>query len=296
MTDPKNDDCSLPGEIPASEVGRYSFVRDAFAEKEISTYVENECSDQNVQHVELVRKEYVLGSAYEIWDVTTDQERWWVITNLTNLYPQKYFPSADYTLSFHIGLMHRLMSRDQKDPNDDDIGFGEIERRQSAIHDLLDRAIEPEQFQNVGMQSREMLLSLIDKAMEKAVIRLSDPSLKKADFIGRTEFFLNSVLPGSSNKDLRSHLKNSSKSTWQLVNWLTHSRTADSVSASIAAHSCDTVLGHFYQIVFRKPRDPVAECPQCASKNVRSFYDRDLTELGGYFNACRECDWTDRPS
>jgi hypothetical protein len=34
----------------------------------------------------------------------TDEGRWWVITNLTNLYSQTHFPSLDYTLSFHIEL------------------------------------------------------------------------------------------------------------------------------------------------------------------------------------------------
>lgn len=51
-----------------------------------------------------------MGDPYEMWDVTTDQDRWWVITNPTNLYSQQHFPSLDYTLSFHIGLMARVVA------------------------------------------------------------------------------------------------------------------------------------------------------------------------------------------
>ena len=48
-------------------------------------YVESEAKGESVKHVEKVKEEIVIGGVYEIWDVTTDQDRWWVITNLTNL-------------------------------------------------------------------------------------------------------------------------------------------------------------------------------------------------------------------
>ena len=38
------------------------------------------------ENYEKVKQEVVLGEMYEIWDVITDKNRWWVITNLTNLY------------------------------------------------------------------------------------------------------------------------------------------------------------------------------------------------------------------
>jgi hypothetical protein len=97
--------------VPAGELGRYSVDRDPHSEHDIASYVEGQASDETVQHVERVKREVVLGDVYDIWDVTTDKDRWWVITNLTNLYSQKYFPSLDYTISFHIGLMARLRSR-----------------------------------------------------------------------------------------------------------------------------------------------------------------------------------------
>lgn len=104
----ERDDCVVPQHaVPAEELGRYSVERDPHAERDISSYVEMEAKEESVKHVEKVKEEVVLGEVYEIWDVTTDKDRWWVITNLTNLYSQRHFPSLDYTLSFHVGLMMR---------------------------------------------------------------------------------------------------------------------------------------------------------------------------------------------
>ncbi len=50
---------------------------------------------EQVKHVERVKTEHVMGERYEIWDVTTDKGRWWVLTNVTNLYSQTLFPSLD---------------------------------------------------------------------------------------------------------------------------------------------------------------------------------------------------------
>ena len=51
---------------------------------------------------------------------------------LTNLYSQKHFPSLDYTLSFHIGLMMRLKSRSDRVSASDPSPFDEVLRRGGA--------------------------------------------------------------------------------------------------------------------------------------------------------------------
>lgn len=105
----EKDSCIIPSNpIPARELSRHSVTRDPHLEQDIANYVQGQAPDEVVQNVEKIKQEVVLGDIYEIWDVTTDKDRWWVITNLTNLYSQRHFPSLDYTLSFHIGLMIRL--------------------------------------------------------------------------------------------------------------------------------------------------------------------------------------------
>jgi hypothetical protein len=78
-------DCTLPPDhpVPADQLGRYSPERDYGAEREIADYVERQAHDETVQNVERVKIEYIMGTPYEVWDVTTDQDRWWVITNMT---------------------------------------------------------------------------------------------------------------------------------------------------------------------------------------------------------------------
>jgi len=93
--------------IPAGELSRYSVYGDPHAEQDIRNYVEGQAREA-VHHVERVKQEVVLGRLYEIWDVTSETGRWWVVTNLTNLYSQKHFPSLDYTLSFQQAEMFLL--------------------------------------------------------------------------------------------------------------------------------------------------------------------------------------------
>jgi hypothetical protein len=81
-----DSDCTPPPDhpLPADQLGRYSPERDFYAEKEIAVYVEGQAhGEETVQNVERVKTEYVMGAPYEIWDVSTDKERWWVITNPT---------------------------------------------------------------------------------------------------------------------------------------------------------------------------------------------------------------------
>ena len=63
--------------VPPSELGRYCVDGDPHSEMDIAAYVEIEARDENVQHVERIKREIVLGDVYEIWEVTTDKDRWW---------------------------------------------------------------------------------------------------------------------------------------------------------------------------------------------------------------------------
>src|SRR3546814_1175773 len=98
-----------------------------FRSREIVDYIEWQCNkkreheleetgntelvEEFVQHAEKIKTERVMGTDYSVWDVHTNLNRWWVITNPTNLYSQVLMPSLDYTLSFHIGLMARVQAR-----------------------------------------------------------------------------------------------------------------------------------------------------------------------------------------
>jgi hypothetical protein len=146
-------DCTEPGihPVPPDQLGRYSPERDYEAEKSIADYVQRQAPDETVQHVERVTVEYVMGSRYEVWDVTTDKDRWWVLTHPTNLYSQRHFPSLDYTLSFHVGLMTRVMSKNNRPGEKTPTPFDEVFRRLGQAEDVLERGVEAVDFQTVGM-------------------------------------------------------------------------------------------------------------------------------------------------
>lgn len=291
-----DDSCVLPTHpIDPEELARYSVERDPFMEQDIADYVHGQARDETVRHVERVKQEIVLGDPYDIWDVTTDKDRWWVITNPTNLYSQRHFPSLDYTLSFHIGLMMRVRSRPVNLDGNDPTPFDEVIRRQQQAQDRHESAVEVEDYQAVGMLLREGLISLIAALRRRTELPEGVERPQEANFLGWTEVLMNQLCGGGSNKELRQHLKNTAKETWQLANWLTHSRSVDKTASSIAIGSCDTITGHFISILQRQRTGGTEECPACKSQNIRSHFDIEIEPDGDYFLSCGVCDWTNHP-
>jgi hypothetical protein len=66
-----------------------------------------------VRNVEKVSAENATGDRFEIWSCITNQGNWWVVTPMMNFYPQEDFKSADVVLTFHVGMVGRIMSRDE---------------------------------------------------------------------------------------------------------------------------------------------------------------------------------------
>lgn len=290
------DDCIVPGQaIPPEEIARYSPIRDEASEQDIANYINGQAPDETVKHVERVKTEHILGDPYEVWDVTTDKDRYWVITNMTNLYSQNHFTSLDYTLSFHVGLMMRIRSRPQGADAEEPHPFDNVFRRQEQAKDKYDKAIEAEEYQAVGMLLRECLISLIE-AMRRRVTFAEDTKLPQAsNFKEWSDLLMGELCPGGHNKELRQYLKAVSDRTWLLVNWLTHDRNANDTATSIAIHACDTLIGHYLQISMRAETDNVESCPLCSSRKIRSHFDIAVEPDGSYFSTCGTCGWSSHP-
>ena len=244
-----------------------------------------------MQHVEKVKEEAIVGEIYEIWDVVTDKNRWWVITNMTNLYLQQHFPSLDFTLSCHVGLMMRLRSRPEGPQSNDPSPFDDVFRRQEQAKNRFDRAVESEDYQAVGMQLRECLISLVGALRRRVEITGSHERPQDANFVAWTALLADELCSGASNKELRQYLKGVARDTWQLVNWLTHDRNANETPCLIAIHGCDTVVGHFIQLLERSKTENPKHCPLCKSRNVRTHFDPALGSDGEYYSTCGVCDW-----
>jgi hypothetical protein len=290
-------DCTFPPDhpLPADQLGRCSPERDYHAEKDIADYVLSQARDETVQNVERVKTEYVMGAPYKIWDVTTDKDRWWVLTNPTNLYAQRHFPSLDYTLSFHVGLMMRVASRSGRSGEPEPTPFDEVFRRQGQASNLLERAVESVDFQAVGMQLRECLISLIAAIRRRVEVGTAEDHPKDADVVGWNTLLLGQLCPGEKNEELRRYLKAVTEKAWPLVNWLTHHRNANKTAALIAADAVDAIVKHYVSLLSRERTDRTDQCPRCASRNVRTFFDIVIEPDGAYFEECGECSWNSHP-
>lgn len=294
--DPVQGECVVHTHpVPPGELDRYSINSDPHSEMDIAAYVEGQARDEDVLHVERIKQEIVLGDAYEIWDVTTDKDRYWVITNFTNLYSQKHFPSLDYTLSFHIGLMMRMRNQSNRVDAGDPSPFDEVLRREEQAQDRHDSAVEAEDYQAVGMLLRESLISLIAALRRRTELPDEAERPQDSNFLGWSDVLMNQLCGGGSNKELRQHLKNTAKEAWQLVNWLTHTRSASKTASSIAIHSTQTVIGHFIQILEKSRSDKTELCPVCKSRHIRTHFDIGIPPDGDYYMSCGVCDWTDHP-
>jgi hypothetical protein len=282
--------------LPPDALGRYTLGHDPHEEAEIADYVNGQCrGDETVQYVERVKTEYVSGERYDAWDVHTDNQRWWVLTNITNLYPQAQFPSLDYTLSFHIGLMHRMLASQEHRHDHEPDPFEEVYRRRDEVSDQIVEALEAEEFQATAMRLRECLITLIGAVRRRIDLPVGGEFPKDADVPGWNEVLINHFCPGESNKTLRQYLKTTADRTWQLVNWLTHDRDANKTEAIIAHEAVGVQIGHFIQLVIRDRVDLVEQCPQCSSRDIRSYYDSEIEPDGAYYQRCRACDWNDHP-
>jgi hypothetical protein len=74
----------------------------------IIDYMNSQAPDLTVEFLQKVYVENVLSHQHAVWDVHTNVDRWWVITNPTNLYSQEQFPNMDLAVTFHVGLCLRI--------------------------------------------------------------------------------------------------------------------------------------------------------------------------------------------
>jgi hypothetical protein len=286
-----HDDCVIPHAVEPEALERYLLKRDAFdGAADIRSYVEDQSPEETVTYLECINTERVMGTDYEVWDVHTSGERYWVLTNPTNLYAQRLFPSADYTLSFHIGLSARVMARREARADEERRArLMAAWRRWTQAAEALDEADEAEDFQAVGMRCRECLLTFVREVATDEMVPNEEEGPKSGDFVHWSELIANAVVAGSSLQDLRSYLKANARSTWQLVSWLTHASGANRLDAEIALEATHGVLAAFSTAIVRFERGAPARCPYCGSCNLGLREVEVTTGSWRQILFCRSC-------
>ena len=259
------------------------------SKRAVSDYVEVQAPEK-VLHAERVKSERILGRDHDCWDVHTDQDRYWVITSPTNLYSQEYFPSLDFTLSFHIGVTARIMGRSRGAPDDaQKARLTPVWRRWEQAAETLDMAEEAEDFQAVGMKCRECLIQLVRSLAKPEMVPPSQDAPQRSNFIPWSELIANTVAGGVSAERVRGHLKATAKSAWELAGWLTHANGAGRHDAAFVLDATHTVLSAFGSAVIRHESESPERCPNCGSYNLDVGFNPDLTRP--YVSECEECGW-----
>lgn len=253
----------------------------------IRKYVEIEASNENILHIEKLRHEYSRGEKITAWEVRTDANNWIVFDNtLTNLYKLSYFPGLDSAFSYHIGLCLRLLER-QSDQTPVGIRsrFLVVMERSDDVIAALEQAVETEDFQAVGMKLREVLLELVKQ------FRLANDEIKKGDFVAWSVYAADHFAGGDSNEHIRGWLKEISKRTWQLVNWLTHYNKANHDIAEMSLLATTSLIHAWLMAVARHEAGAPDKCPKCSSFDLISNYHHGQEPEGRYITHCRRCSW-----
>src|SRR5882724_8769320 len=173
---------------------------------------------EQVLHAEKVRSEHILGSDHDCWDVHTNKDRYWVITSPSNLYSQHYFPSLDFTFSFHVGVTARIMARSRGAPDDaQKARLTPAWRRWEQAAETVDMAEEAEDFQAVGMKCRECLIQLVRSLAKPEMVPPGEDAPKRSNFVSWSELIANTLASGASAERVRGHLKALAKSAWELA-------------------------------------------------------------------------------
>lgn len=245
-----------------------------------------------------------LGPKVTVWNVNTDEGSWWVVEGEgvpMNVYPQRaYYFSADEAYSFHMGVMARVMIREEHDPEHvlrlvtlGHSRFIGIRRKLHIASEALAQATEPEDFQAIGLACREVLIALGGELVLDSEVPPVTEVPKLADFKNRARLAVDRLLPGSENSELRGHARKISEAAWVFSSTLTHSPNLTIHEAFICVSLVGAVLTLFEQLLEKdgmQSRD--LSCPLCKSRQLECI-DRQVTEgePSETILHCNYCGW-----
>jgi hypothetical protein len=244
-----------------------------------------------VTRAEKITSERIYGNKHDVWDVEGQNGRWWVITNLTNLYSHEEFPSMHTAFALHIGVLARMMARQSLEapiPEEEQGPFTAAWRRYEQAAEANDNADEAEDFQAVGVRCRECLLTLIEAVADDALVPEGESPPKRSDFVNWSSHLADAWASGSSSERHRAYLKAASKATWDLVNWLTHARNASRFDGIAALDATSNVLSAFTTARMRFEHGDTDRCPSCGSYQLGDDYDSGSDTS---FRVCNRCHW-----
>lgn len=264
----------------------------------VTEYVQREGPELIVTMAQKVYSENVLQVRHDVWDVHTDKDRWWVITEPMNLYAQDQFPNMDLALTFHIGLCLRI-PRDQR-PKLSDLPiepFAEAYRYLGEASDAVTQAEEVADYQAIGVRCREALLAFADAGQTVLPWTSNDPAPKRADLKSWADHICNNALAGASHEYRRRLFKALIDNAWTFTNWLTHAKSTKWHDAEAAVAVTENAISLCTSAVIQYLRGVPDECPACGSHRLspQRGSHMDAPDVEWERPACDKCGWTGDP-
>lgn len=264
----------------------------------ILNYMASEASSCKVEYAQKVYGDNVLSHRHDVWDVHTDEDRWWVITNPTNLYSQTQFPNMDLALTFHIGLCLRIPRSEKPDLSDFPVEpFSACFRYLAETSDAVRQAQEVADYQAIGVRCRETLLAFVHAAQIAIPWTSENERPKSSDFKEWVEHVCNTSLAGSSQKDRRQLFKTLLNSAWTFSNWLTHARNSTWYDTEAANAATENAVTLCISVVIQHIRGVPEACPACGSHRLSPERARDPNNPDDEWErpACTRCNWVGEP-
>lgn len=239
-----------------------------------------------------------LGIVINVWNVKTQIEAYWVVEgdeSPMNLYTQNanYF-SADEAYSFHLGLTQRLEKKRKNEFKHiiEEIPFDighlkSINRKLNMASEKLSIDLEPEEFQSIGLLCRESLIDLSKELCNRNPELVSEKGLKKSDFKGVANTFIDYYIPGSENSDLRNYSRKLVDSAWSYNSMVVHSQNKKYPDAKIALLFTCTTISLLENLFFKHLGfDQELACSECGSLQFEFIeYEKDKIK-----QVCKKCD------
>ncbi len=248
---------------------------------DVEQYVERE-GREKVMSAKEEQRFSDLGLEVRVWNVVTDKGRWWVVEGdgaPMNLYPQTaYYFSSDEAYSFHMGVMARVHTSLEKDPEHALrlVRFGQdrfagVRRKLHVAAQALPTAAEAEDHQAIGLSCREALIALGAEIVINSDVPEGEEPPKRGDFKNRAQLAIGRMLPGPQNDALRKHSRKICEAAWEWTSSLTHSPTRSRPDSVIALTMTGAVIGLFEQLLEKFAYEEEFECPSCRSRQLQNI-------------------------
>lgn len=262
--------------------------------KGIRQYVESQTHDDEnpVDLVQKVGSRRISGVTHGLFDVWMKKgDRWWVITEPTNLYEQESFKSIEQAFTFHLGIAVVLRDRARAEAiGEEGEAVSPAWRRFLRATDAMDEATEAEDYQAVGIRCREALLALVRQHRTAGWVPVLDEPPQVANFKAWMDIFAEALTTSRP----RRYLKALAEKTWDLTVWLQHCSDASEWDAELVINATAHILNTFSLAIIGFERGTPRRCPQCDSYRVTQ--DGDIAEQEGRQgwrtqDVCLACGW-----